>query len=105
LAEVVDIEKDLKKQDSEVLYRTVAGITEAAGESSEEGEDEDSSSDDSDDDVESSKFVDCSRPRDESPSTKKERKKAIKDQQAEKRKSKVKKHVKKRKERLGAKKK
>lgn len=105
LAEVVDVEKDLKKEDSEVLYRTVAGIKgREGGDSSEEGEDEDSSSS-SDSDIEASKFVDCARPRDESPGTKKDRKKAIKEQQAEKRKSKIKKHVKKRKEKLGAKKK
>lgn len=107
LTEVIDVEKDLAKNDSEVLYRTVAGIKSKDGEDSsedEEREEADTSSSDSDD-VESSKFVDCSRPRDESPNTKKERKKAIKDQQAEKRKSKIKKHVKKRKERMGAKKK
>lgn len=51
-----------------------------------------------------SKFKDCSRPRDESPESKKARKKATKDAQADKRKQKVKKHVKKRKERLGTKK-
>lgn len=63
-------------------------------------------SDDDDNDEgqqENSKFKDCSRPRDESPESKKARKKAIKDAQADKRKQKVKKHVKKRKEKLGTK--
>lgn len=61
--------------------------------------------DGSDDDgqEEESKFKDCSRPRDESPESKKARKKATKDAQADKRKQKVKKHVKKRKEKLGTK--
>jgi RIO kinase 1 len=109
LTEVIDIEKDLAKDDSEVLYRTVAGIKvgkeggEDGSSQDEGGEDADSSSSDSD--IEASKFVDCSRPRDESPSSKKDRKKAVKDQQAEKRKNKIKKHVKKRKEKMGTKKK
>ncbi|CAB3363185.1 Hypothetical predicted protein [Cloeon dipterum] len=107
LTEVIDIEKDQNKDDSEVLYRTVAGITKENGgaekESDSEGSDEaDTSSSNSD--TEASKFVNSSRPRDESPNSKKERKKAAKDQQAEKRKSKIKKHVKKRKEKLGSKK-
>lgn len=59
--------------------------------------------DDSDDD--SSKFINSRRPRDESPNSRKERKRAVKDQQAEKRKIKIKKHVKKRKEKEGRKKK
>lgn len=46
----------------------------------------------------SSKFKDSHRPRNESPNSRKERKKALKIETAEKRKSKVKKHVKKRKE-------
>lgn len=47
------------------------------------------------------KFKDCSRPRDESPESKKLRKKAVKDAKADKRKVKIKKHVKKRKEKQG----
>jgi len=107
LTEVIDAEKDLGKDDSDVLYRTVAGIKVENGDGKscsedEDGEEADTSSSDSD--TEASKFVNCSRPRDESPNSKKDRKKAIKDQQAEKRKSKIKKHIKKRKERMGAKK-
>ncbi|XP_059483747.1 serine/threonine-protein kinase RIO1 [Neocloeon triangulifer] len=108
LTEVIDFEKDLAKDDSEVLYRTVAGIKvdkegSAEESGSEGGEEADSSASESD--SEASKFVNCARPREESPNSKKERKKAIKDQQAEKRKAKIKKHVKKRKEKLGSKKK
>lgn len=51
-----------------------------------------------------SKFKDCSRPRDESPESKKARKKAIKEAQSDKRQQKVKKHIKKRKEKMGTKK-
>ena len=46
----------------------------------------------------SSKFKDSHRPRNESPNSRKERKNALKAETAEKRKSKIKKHVKKRKE-------
>ncbi|EDW19322.1 serine/threonine-protein kinase RIO1 [Drosophila mojavensis] len=58
-------------------------------------------SDDSQDEDETSKFKNSARPRDESPDSKKARKKAVKDAKAEQRKVKVKKHVKKRKEKLG----
>lgn len=58
-------------------------------------------SDDSQDEDDTSKFKNSARPRDESPDSKKARKKAVKDAKAEQRKVKVKKHVKKRKEKLG----
>ena len=48
-------------------------------------------------------FTDSRRPRNESPSSKRDRKKAVKEAQAEKRKEKIKKHVKKRKEQAGRK--
>ena len=67
----------------------------------EENEDEVSDSDEDDDD-EDTKFKNSSRPRDESPDSKKARKKAVKDAKAEKRKVKIKKHVKKRKEKVGS---
>lgn len=58
------------------------------------------SDDDGDDNDESNKvpFKNSRHPRDESPNSKRERKKAVKEGNAEKRKSKVKKHIKKRKE-------
>lgn len=58
-------------------------------------------SDASQEDDDMSKFKNSARPRDESPDSKKARKKAVKDAKAEQRKVKVKKHVKKRKEKIG----
>ncbi|XP_064551517.1 serine/threonine-protein kinase RIO1 [Drosophila montana] len=58
-------------------------------------------SDESQEDDDTSKFKNSARPRDESPDSKKARKKAVKDAKAEQRKVKVKKHVKKRKEKIG----
>lgn len=49
-------------------------------------------------------FQNSARPRDESPESKKNRKKAVKEANAEKRKVKVPKYVKKRKEKMGTKK-
>lgn len=51
-------------------------------------------------DNDESKFKSCARPRDESPNSKKNRKKAIKEANAEKRKVKTPKNVKKRKEKM-----
>jgi len=53
-------------------------------------------------DEEASKFKDSHRPRNESPNSRRERKKALKAEIADKRKSKVKKHVKKRKEKVAS---
>ncbi|XP_014093370.1 serine/threonine-protein kinase RIO1 [Bactrocera oleae] len=63
------------------------------------GEDGESEEEESDAEGETS-FVNSSRPRGESPDSKKARKKAVKEAKAEKRKVKVKKHVKKRKEKV-----
>lgn len=69
---------------------------------SENSDDDDVSDKGSQDDYDNmNKFKDCARPRDESPESKKLRKKAVKDAQADKRKVKIKKHVKKRKEKQG----
>ena len=54
------------------------------------------------DEEEASKFKDSHRPRNESPNSRKERKKALKVENADKRKSKVKKHIKKRKEKAAS---
>ena len=54
------------------------------------------------DEEEASKFKDSHRPRNESPNSRKERKKALKAENADKRKSKVKKHIKKRKEKVAS---
>lgn len=56
------------------------------------------------DDDERKAFKNSARPRDESPESKKNRKKAIKEANAEKRKVKVPKYLKKRKEKMGTKK-
>ena len=61
--------------------------------------DEVSSSDS--DSEEKSKFKDSHRPRHESPNSRKERKKLVREQRAEKREGKMKKHIKKRKEKMG----
>lgn len=73
-------------------------------ESSDGESDERNDSDSSDDDA-TSAFRDSARPRHESAEGKKLRKQAVKDAKAEKRKTKLKKHVKKRKEKQGIKKK
>ncbi|EDV51442.1 serine/threonine-protein kinase RIO1 [Drosophila erecta] len=63
---------------------------------------EDGDSQENDNDEEARRFRNSARPREESPESKKARKKAVKDAKAEQRKVKVKKHVKKRKEKIGS---
>lgn len=106
-----------------MAYKTVTGLTIASDSGSDSDNTcTDSSDDDSDDDA--SRFKNSHRPRDESPTSKKvleclriinqsiqfhsfllhqERKRLVKEQQAEKRKNKMKKHTKKRKEKSGRK--
>nr|XP_033325706.1 serine/threonine-protein kinase RIO1 [Megalopta genalis] len=126
LAQVIDIERDIKlaksgKQD--LIYKTLVGLkadlskplntpeilskeTNNDEEKSDLSEEIDNSEEDDEDTQEENteesktKFVISTRPRRESPESKKARKKAIKEQQAEKRKSKIKKHIKKRKEKV-----
>nr|CAD7197277.1 unnamed protein product [Timema douglasi] len=114
LAEVVDIERDIRNvksgKDKELVYKTITGLKgdlsgpqtkpEILEKTTSSGEEEEDSSERENSSEDDSKFVNSSRPRDESPDSKKKRKKAVKEQQAEKRKEKVKKHIKKRKERL-----
>ncbi|KAL1129195.1 hypothetical protein AAG570_013725, partial [Ranatra chinensis] len=100
LNQVIDFERDINLVTSgrvdkdDLIYKTVVG------KSKDVSSEDESSSEEDDDEEKQSKFVNSSRPRDESPDSKKVRKKSVKDQQAEKRKTKVKKHVKKRKEKL-----
>jgi len=117
LDEVFNAERDInqaKAGERDLIYSTITGIkpdlsgtqlipslldqvsSDSGGGSSDES--------DSDGDEGSSKFVSARRPRDESPNSRKERKKAVKEERAEKRKVKVKKHIKKRKEKVGKKK-
>lgn len=124
LVQVIHFERDIKKAKSgagdELIYKTITGLdsdltvskkpeilTNSKHDDDESNDSEDSSAEDSDDDQsdkerddykEMNGFKDSSRPRDESPESKKLRKKAVKDAKADKRKLKVKKHVKKRKE-------
>lgn len=124
LTQVVNAERDinLAKSGKDLIYKTLIGLKadlskpaetpeilankHKADKSTKEGSDTCTSAEDSaDSDSESetgsednkSKFVNSARPRNESPESRKARKKAIKEQQAEKRKVKIKKHVKKRK--------
>ena len=97
-----------KSNQDDPIYKTVTGVQlkkneeddDDKVESDENSDSEESDSEDSEAESSSEKagFKDSHRPRDESPNSKKERKKALKAENAEKRKNKVKKHVKKRKE-------
>ncbi|XP_037069068.1 serine/threonine-protein kinase RIO1-like [Pollicipes pollicipes] len=121
LDEVYNAERDIcqaKAGDQSLIYSTITGIkpdlsgaqlvpsllhqTDALA--SEEDSGGSSDEDASDQDEGSSKFVNTRRPRNESPASRKERKKAVREEKAEKRKVKVKKHIKKKKEKDGKKK-
>ncbi|XP_017090097.2 serine/threonine-protein kinase RIO1 [Drosophila bipectinata] len=71
-------------------------------EGSDDGDEVEDSQDEDENEEDGSRFKNSARPRDESPESKKARKKAVKDAKAEQRKVKVKKHVKKRKEKMGS---
>ncbi|SPP76780.1 serine/threonine-protein kinase RIO1 [Drosophila guanche] len=123
LDEVRHFERDVAKAKQGVqqnlIYGKITGLTsdldvqkqpdvlQSTAEPEDVGSDEDPTSEsDGEDDSQQenddgSKFKNSSRPRDESPESKKARKKAVKDAKAEQRKVKVKKHVKKRKEKIG----
>jgi len=101
LNEVDRPDLDIKKikAGGDVEYTAVTGLE--VNEKEEIEDESDCSESEEEEDKEVKKFVNSSRPRDESPNSKKERKKAIKEANAEQRKVKVKKHVKKRKEQAG----
>lgn len=118
LNQVIDYERDISqaKEGEKVLYHTITGLKSDLSGPTEQPEILNASSDDkavqhnSDDnstedkcsgDEKTSKFCNDARPRHESPNSKKERKKAVKDAQREKRKHKMPKHVKKRLEKVG----
>ncbi|KAK0079889.1 hypothetical protein PV325_011722 [Microctonus aethiopoides] len=129
LTQVVDIERDInlaKAGKIDLIYKTLVGLRNDlktaeqpeilvakdgeigkcnndemnALSSDENSENNDSNSDDETDSGEESKFVNSSRPKNETTEEKKARKKAIKEQRKEKQKTKTKKHVKKRKEKV-----
>ncbi|KAM0735907.1 Serine/threonine-protein kinase RIO1 [Formica fusca] len=126
LTQVVNVERDinLAKSGKDLIYKTLIGLkadlskpaeapeiladkhkkdknTEKESDTCSFSEDSDNSESENDSETKSednkSKFINSARPRNESPDSKKARKKTVKEQQAEKRKIKVKKHVKKRK--------
>ncbi|EDW70944.1 serine/threonine-protein kinase RIO1 [Drosophila virilis] len=118
LDEVPHFERDVTKAKQGVqqnlVYAKITGLTpqldvqkqpdilDAEHKSAEsEQQTSENESDASQEDDDMSKFKNSARPRDESPDSKKARKKAVKDAKAEQRKVKVKKHVKKRKEKIG----
>ncbi|XP_052754934.1 serine/threonine-protein kinase RIO1-like isoform X1 [Galleria mellonella] len=114
LTEVINYERDINKakvgETNDLMYKKIAGFNEDLTVTvdtpeilqdisiSESGSD--TSSDDNSNDEEAqqnkTKFKNHARPRDESPNSKKARKKAVKEEKAEKRKTKTKKHIKKR---------
>ncbi|KAG8196037.1 hypothetical protein JTE90_029007 [Oedothorax gibbosus] len=109
LDEVIDAERDIfDKKGEDTHYRALTELN-ADHETSSKPEEE-SASDESDSESSSTEedengektFKSCRRPRDESPNSKKERKKLLKEARKEKQKTKIKKHAKKRKEKLGA---
>lgn len=112
LTEVIDYERDIRQVKSGVLsdlvYKTLVGlksdlsgtVQQPAVLENEKENSNDSGSSSNDDVDEESKFVDASRPKHETLEEKRARKKAVKDAQADKRKIKMKKHVKKRKEKV-----
>lgn len=124
LTQVVDVERDIKLAKSgekDLIYKTMLGLKSDLSSPAKVPEilekkhkdrtsscnsDDRNSKDDSESDSEDnseveteefvkSKFVNSARPRNESPESRKIRKKAVKEQQAEKRKTKIKKYVKK----------
>ncbi|XP_046558908.1 serine/threonine-protein kinase RIO1-like [Haliotis rubra] len=117
LDQVIDFERDFRRAQtgdvSQVLYSKVTGLKEdltgpqqdpdvLSKDEDVESEGDGSSSGSADSEEEDGNNLNTQRPRDESPGSKKERKKAVKEAQREKRKTKVpKKHVKKRKEKIG----
>jgi len=115
LDEVKFYERDINQvkagEKKELIYSTITGIKSDLSGTQQVPEilencppqsdnSSDSSSEDSDSEKKNPKFVSCARPRDESPNSKKERKKAVKAEKSENRKTKVKKHVKKRREKV-----
>ncbi|CAC5415844.1 RIOK1 [Mytilus coruscus] len=132
LDEVIDYERDFikaqKGDSNNLLYQTVTGLKAdltgpqqtpkllenaddcnrlqediESNKDSASDSDTESSDNENDDQSESSQKTKSYRPREESPDSKRERKKIIKEEQREKRKNKIPKHVKKRKEKSGSK--
>jgi RIO kinase 1 len=119
LSDVVDIERDIfngKTKNEKLIYATVTGLDgnlnvaekpkvleDDENESDEEEEESDGS--ENEDESEESKFKSQGRNKQETAEEKKARKKALREEKATKRETKIPKHVKKRKEKMGSKKK
>lgn len=102
---IQDIDEMIKY--SFTFFRIFVDIENDDGSSDDDDDDNDDDDDDisnSDDDAKS-RFRNSARPKDETVEDKKLRKQAVKDAKAEKRKNKIPKHLKKRKEKQGTKKK
>uniref|UniRef100_A0A182U7W4 Serine/threonine-protein kinase RIO1 n=1 Tax=Anopheles melas TaxID=34690 RepID=A0A182U7W4_9DIPT len=111
LHDVYDAERDaFDKSTDELVYKTITGLDVVEADQKQDGSDSDTetSSEQSDDEEggkrSSNVGVVVVRSKDETPEERKARKKAVKDEKAEKRKTKVKKHIKKRKEKIAGKK-
>ncbi|XP_053669738.1 serine/threonine-protein kinase RIO1 [Anopheles nili] len=118
LHEVYDVERDVfEKRPDDLVYKTITGLAnqpqhkEAAIGQGDDDSITDSASEQSDFDGEDDEVAKQSsngmivvRSKTETPEERKARKKAVKDEKAEKRKTKVKKHIKKRKERIAGRK-
>jgi len=119
LDDVKYFERDINQvkagEKTELVYSTVTGIkSDLSGpqevpvildncrSQSDTDADSDSASETSESEKKDAKFATSARPRDESPNSKKERKKAVKAEKSENRKNKVKKHVKKRREKVNS---
>lgn len=93
---------DVQQQPDVLETKSKNHLNEGSDAQSDGSEDDENSQGDGDEDDDATRFKNSARPRDESPESKKARKKSVKEAKAEQRKVKVKKHVKKRKEKLGS---
>ncbi|KAM3966124.1 RIO kinase 1 [Aphomia sociella] len=121
LTEVINYERDINQakegETDDLMYKKIAGFNEDLTVSANTPEilqngsgaenNSDTDSDDDSNEVEqenNTKFKNHARPKNESPESKKARKKAVKEEKAERRKTKTKKHVKKKRDKCNAKK-
>ncbi|EDX10108.1 GD12787 [Drosophila simulans] len=98
---ITGLTSDLDVQQKPDVLQSSTAKEDDGSEAQTSGSENEDDSQDNDNDEDAKKFKNSARPREESPESKKARKKAVKDAKAEQRKVKVKKHVKKRKEKMG----
>ncbi|KMY99034.1 serine/threonine-protein kinase RIO1 [Drosophila simulans] len=99
---ITGLTSDLDVQQKPDVLQSSTAKEDDGSEAQTSGSENEDDSQDNDNDEDAKKFKNSARPREESPESKKARKKAVKDAKAEQRKVKVKKHVKKRKEKMGS---